>query len=109
MGPEAGNFWHNMETKRASKLKAPIIGSLASGPQQLISPAALKKARYICNLQRNMTQFKATLDSLHHFAKICELSDSMLQEIDGVNQKALSELSKCFTEKLAKYDARLGG
>ncbi|MHB2025128.1 MAG: hypothetical protein ACYCPQ_00610 [Elusimicrobiota bacterium] len=79
------------------------------GPDQVLSPAEAKRARYIQNLRFNHARLKEAMDFFERFAVICGLSSERIAAVRKANAEALDDLSRKFDAMLAGYERGTGG
>ena len=72
-----------------------------------LSPAEAKRVRFITGLKNNYDRLKQTLQHFEHFAVVCELSTSTIENIRQANKSALDELAGILETKLRAYDQRI--
>jgi hypothetical protein len=79
-----------------------------AGPSRPLTPAEVKRARFVRGLKDNYARLKEAMAFFEHFAAVCELSPERVAAIRKANQEALGELERKFERKLADYDRRIG-
>ena len=75
----------------------------------LLTPAQIKRLRYVQNLQKNHQRLIEALGFVERFAVICELSEERILAIRKAKDDAVGELTRKFEEKLKAYDGRITG
>jgi hypothetical protein len=74
-----------------------------------LTPAQIKRLRYVQNLQKNHQRLIEALGFVERFAAICELSEERIFAIRKSKDDAIAELTMKFEEKLKTYDGRIAG
>jgi len=84
--------------------KVSVFTESANAP---LTPAAVKRHRFIQNLKNNHQKFIEALAFVERFAIVCELSDGKIAAIRKAKDEAIEELERRFQEKLQAYDERI--
>lgn len=84
--------------------KASVYTDSANIP---LTPAAVKRHRFIQNLKNNHQKLIEALTFVERFAVICELSEARIHAIRQAKDEAIHEITLKFEEKLRAYDARI--
>jgi hypothetical protein len=95
-----------VQTKTNGQIpKASVFAGAGKRP---LTPAELKRLRFIFNLKQSYRRLKETLSAVEHFAAINGLSAGTVLAVKTAHENALKELSLKFKEKLDAYDSRIG-
>ena len=86
---------------------APKVCVFTNSAQGSLTPAALKRHRFIQNLKNNHQKLIEALGFVERFAVICELSDARVQAIRKAKDDAINELTEKLEQKLKVYEARM--
>ena len=86
---------------------APKVSVFTGSANAPLTPASVKRHRFVQNLKNNHQKLMEALMFVERFAVVCELSDERLTAIRKAKEEALDELAKRFEEKLKTYDERI--
>lgn len=84
--------------------KVSVFTDSANNP---LTPAAVKRHRFVQNLKNNHQKFIEALTFVERFALVCELSEERVTAIRKARDEAIDELERRFAEKLKVYDERI--
>lgn len=85
----------------------PKVSVFTDSAKTPLTPAAVKRHRFIQNIKTNHLRFIESLAFVERFAAICELSDERINAIRKAKDEAIEELTVRFKDKLKAYDDRI--
>jgi hypothetical protein len=85
----------------------PKVSVFTDSANTPLTPAAVKRHRFVQNLKNNHQKFIEALAFVERFSVVCELSEERIAAIRKAKDDAIAELTDRFQEKLKVYDERI--